>query len=172
VHTPNVGDSPLSYNGAYAGTKGSSKHIEGFTIHVNRIPQIRGVTHQAGVGDVPYAAGAYAGSKSSSRPMECFSCEIYPPVPELGVEYMAHVANVGDVPWVANGTMLCERGKSHRMEGIAIRLTGAKAPLYNVTYDVHTQNVGDSAPVSNGAYAGTKGRSAYIEGFHATISRK
>lgn len=103
--------------------------------------------------------------------MEAFTLQINPAVPDLGIEYMAHQAHVGDRPWVANGALQGTRGESRQIEGFAVRLTGARASNYVVCYTAHVADVGDTAIHENGAYCGTRGQSRRIEGIHVWIRR-
>jgi len=89
----------------------------------------------------------------------------------LGIEYTAHQQDVGDRPWVSNGALQGTRGESKRLEGFAVRLTGARASQYVACYQAHIADQGDSAVVENGAYCGTKGLSRQIEGIRVWTRR-
>lgn len=91
-----------------------------------------------------------------------------------GVEFsiMAHLADIGDVPWTKNGTYVGTRGQSRRLEGIAVKLEGPNAHLYDVRYYVRCQGVPQSTIESNGTFAGTRGLSRKVEGVSLWLEKK
>jgi len=135
------------------------------------IPTISGLVHLANKGDVTFTGSTFAGSKGEGRQMEAFSLQINPPVENLGIEYMGHAANIGDLPWVSNGALCGTKGESRQIEGIAVRLSGSAASQYVVCYTAHLAERGDTPVSENGAYCGTKGESRQIEGIHVYIRR-
>ena len=71
---------------------------------------------------------------------------------------MAHLQNIGDVPFVNEGNFVGTRGQSRRLEGFAIELTGPAASNFDVIYMAHLQNVGDTALFRNGQFCRHEGR--------------
>ena len=63
-------------------------------------------------------------------------------------------------------------GRSLRLEGINIRLTGANANLYDIYYKVHVQNIGWQDWRKNGEMAGTEGQSLRLEGIEIQVVPK
>lgn len=134
--------------------------------------KVDGLVHMANVGDVSFSDSNFGGSKGRSSALEGFQLSLRPYTGQLSIEYMCHAANVGDMPWVSNGQFQGSRGQSRRIEGIAVRLSGPQAHMYNVRYMVHMAGKGDSAWVSNGTYCGSKGESRAIEGIHVVVDRR
>lgn len=134
--------------------------------------KVDGLVHMSGVGDVSFHGSNFGGSKGRSAALEGFQLTLSPYQSGLNIEYMCHAANVGDMPWVSNGTFCGSRGQSRRIEGIAVRLSGHNAHMYNVRYQVHMAGKGDSRPVTNGGYCGSKGESRAIEGIQVWVDRK
>lgn len=142
----------------------SSAAITGISLDV--------LVHLQGIGDAQYHAGEWAGTMAQSRRLEGFQITPVATQPDLSWEYMAHLENIGDVPWVPAGSFVGTRAESRRLEGFAIRLTGAQAANYTVTYQAHLQDLGNSAPVSDGAFCGTRGQSRRVEAIYVTIARR
>lgn len=134
--------------------------------------KVDGLVHMSGVGDVSFSDSNFGGSKGRAAKLEGFQLSLRPHSHDVNIEYMCHAANVGDMPWVSNGSFQGSRGQSRQIEGIAVRLTGGSSHLYNVRYMVHMAGKGDSSWVSNGAYCGSKGESRAIEGIHVIVDRK
>ena len=133
---------------------------------------LRGIVHLQDIGDVPFQGGAFAGTRGESRRLEGFSIAITDGTPNLGIQYMAHIQNIGDTTWVNGGQFIGTRGESRRLEGFAIRLTGSNAANYNIRYICHLQDIGDTQVRSNGEFCGTRGESRRLEGLQVWIERK
>ncbi|MDY6940794.1 MAG: hypothetical protein SWY16_24445 [Cyanobacteriota bacterium] len=130
------------------------------------------VVHIQGIGDREFGAREFAGTRGQSRGIEGFQVELAQPIPDVKLEYMAHLAEVGDTPWVSGGEFLGTRGENRRMEGFAIRLVGSAAQKYRVCYAAHIQNVGDSPTLSDGKYCGTRRKALKIEALKVWIEAK
>lgn len=74
-------------------------------------------------------------------------------MPGLGLEYMAHLADIGDTGYVPAGTPT----PSQWHQGVAFRLTGPLAGYFTVRYRVRAAGIGESAYVSDGVLCGTRG---------------
>src|ERR1700734_1629111 len=98
---------------------GEDSRAEGST--TASIPR-RGFVHLQDVGDVDLNEGRFAGTRGESLRLEGFSLTFAPPVPGLGIVYMAHLQDTGDTRWVSEGQFVGTRGQSRRLEGFAIRL--------------------------------------------------
>ena len=130
------------------------------------------LVHIQGIGDREFGAREFAGTRGQSKGVEGFSIEFVQPMADVQLEYMAHLADVGDTPWLAAGQFLGTRGENRRMEGFAIRLSGAAADGYRVCYTAHIQNVGDSPILSDGKYCGTRQKSLKIEALKVWVEPK
>jgi uncharacterized protein YjdB len=174
VHMAGKGDSPIAFGGAYAGTKGEGRAIEGIHVWLEAapMPTVNTMVHAAGKGDITTSGSLFTGTKGEGRQIEGFSVSFSGIDDGLGVEYMAHQAEVGDLPWAPKGTFIGSRGQGRRIEGIAIRLTGPRSAEFNINYVVHMAGKGDSPVVQNGGYCGTKGEGRAIEGIHVWLARK
>ena len=142
-----------------------------FPININSAP-LTGLVHLEGIGDVSLAQDNFYGTQGQSRRLEGFQIQFNPPIPNLGMQYMAHLENVGDVPWVNAGQFIGTRGEARRLEGFAIRLTGSEAANYNVIYMAHVQGTADTPFVENGAFCGTRGQSLRVEGMLVHVGHK
>ncbi len=131
--------------------------------------EVMGVVHLQDIGDQPLYDSTWAGTKGQSRRLEGFSVNFIAPPRGLGLEYMCHLQDVGDVPWIPGGSFCGTRGQSRRLEGFAIRLTGANAAYYDVFYACHLQDIGDVGPLENGAFCGTRGQSRRLEAMEVWV---
>ena len=61
--------------------------------------------------------------KNVNYKMQFWTCFESAPAPSssASVEYMAHEAGIGDVPWVSQGVMCGTTGQGRALEGVAIR---------------------------------------------------
>ena len=85
---------------------------------------------------------------------------------------MAHLQDIGDVPFVTEGHFIGTRGQSRRLEGFAIELTGPNANQFDVWYMAHEQDIGDTNWFRNGEFCGTRGQSRRVEGIRVKIAHK
>lgn len=127
-------------------------------------PRLDVLVHLQQLGDKTFHEDEFAGTRGQSRRLEGFQLAIDPPIPGLSLEYMAHVEQQGDTPWVSGGSFVGTRGRGRRIEGFAIRLTGPAATNFNVEYMAHVQDIGDTPIVQNGEFCGTRGQSRRVEG--------
>jgi hypothetical protein len=127
------------------------------------------LVHLQDIGDITFRDNEFAGTRGQSRRLEGFQVTISPPVPNLSMRYMAHLENIGDVPFVNEGQFVGTRGQSRRLEGFAIELTGAAAPNFSIFYMAHLQGTGDTPVFQNGQFCGTRGQSRRVEGILVRI---
>ena len=138
-------------------------------LHGRRGPELDVLVHLEGIGDLNFRENEFAGTRGESRRLEGFRLQISPAVADLSMRYMAHLQNIGDVPFVNEGQFIGTRGQSRRLEGFAIELTGAAASNFNVVYMAHLQGTGDTGFFSNGQFCGTRGQSRRVEGILVRI---
>ena len=134
--------------------------------------RLKGIAHIQDIGDVPFQSGEFVGSRGQSRRLEGFQFEMIDQVQGLGIQYMAHIQEVGDTSWSRGGEFVGSRGQSRRLEGFAIQLTGSESANYNVFYKCHVQNIGDTGILSNGQFCGTRGQSLRLEGLQVWIEKR
>ncbi|NET29907.1 hydrogenase [Okeania sp. SIO1I7] len=130
------------------------------------------LVHIQNIGDRIFGSQEYAGTRGQGFRVEAFQIDIEPSIPGLNLEYMAHVSDIGDTPWLEAGKLAGERGKARRIEGFAVRITGIQAGNYDVFYTAHVQNMGDLPVYSNGAYCGTRNQALRVEGIKIWIEPK
>jgi len=133
---------------------------------------VSGIVHLQDIGDQSLYDARWAGTIGQSRRLEGFAVNFATPVPGLGFEYMCHLQDVGDEPWMGGGSFCGTRGQSRRLEGFAIRLTGANAANYDVNYACHIQDLGDAGPFKDGVYCGTRGQSRRLEAMEVWVTQK
>jgi len=86
----------------------------------------------------------------------------------VGVKYRTHVQNVGNQSYVSDGTMSGTTGKSYRLEGVWIELTGDYSG--GISYRTHVQNEGWQSWKSSGTMSGTSGKSYRLEGIQIKLT--
>ena len=64
------------------------------------------------------------------------------------------------------------KGKSLRLEGIRIKLTGEIANRYSIEYRTHVQNKGWQDWERDGGMSGTTGQSLRLEGIRIRLVKK
>ena len=96
------------------------------------------------------------------------------PIPTTNVlSYQTHVQADGWQAPVKEGATSGTSGRSLRLEGIKLNLTGnAQALGGAIEYRTHVQNIGWQAFVGNGAMSGTSGRSLRLEAIQIKLSGK
>ena len=82
--------------------------------------------------------------------------------PSVGVQYSAHVQDIGWMPFVSDGQTAGTTGRSLRMEAFTANLTNVSAGA-GISYSVYVQDKGWMPAVSDGETAGTVGQSKRIE---------
>lgn len=141
----------------------------------------------------PVSDGRMAGTSGESKRLEAIGITINSngAVDEQGnpltggIKYRTHVERIGWQDWVESsidgdsisvmidnqkyaGTM----GRSLRLEGIEIQLTGNIANYYDVYYRTHVESKGWMSLVCNGAMSGTEGESKRLEGIEIFLVKK
>ncbi|MBC3805057.1 hypothetical protein GH808_11510 [Acetobacterium fimetarium] len=86
-------------------------------------------------------------------------------VQECGVTYRTQVQDIGwETNWMTNGYTAGTQGRSQRLEGIQIKLTGAVPADARIIYRTQVQDQGwESEWSQNGDISGTVGRSLRLE---------
>lgn len=161
---------PIVFGAKSLGLDTTSLPKTGKTPSASALP-LKIVVHIEGTGDREFGASEFAGTRGQAKGIEGFQMSLATPLPGLQLEYMAHLAGVGDTPWVASGQFVGTRGDNRRLEGFAIRIGGPEAANYRVCYAAHIQNIGDSPTCSNGQYCGTRAQSLRIEAMKVWLER-
>jgi uncharacterized protein YjdB len=124
VHVQDLGDLPLR-DGVWAGTKGQSRRLEGFS--VNFAAPVPGlglayICHLQDGGDTPWMpGGSFCGTKGQSRRLEGFAIRLAGAnAASYDVFYECHVQDIGDMGPVKNGAFCGTRGQSRRVEAILV----------------------------------------------------
>jgi hypothetical protein len=124
VHLQDVGDVPLR-DGVWAGTKGQSRRLEGFS--VNFVAPVPGLglaymCHLQDVGDTPWLpGGSFCGTRGQSRRLEGFAMRLGGAnAANYDVFYECHLQDIGDVGPFKNGGFCGTRGQSRRVEAILV----------------------------------------------------
>jgi len=124
VHLQDLGDVPLR-DGVWAGTKGQSRRLEGFSLQF-AVPVaglgLAYMCHLQDMGDTSWLpAGSYCGTRGQSRRLEGFAIRLGGAnASKYDVLYMCHLQDIGDVGPVKNGDFCGTRGESRRVEAIIV----------------------------------------------------
>lgn len=118
-------------------------------------------------------SGKVSGTIGESKKIYSFKLSIdnYTAADEkgLGIEYAAHIQDLGWTNYVSEGTTLGNASQNKRMEAIKIRLTGNTNLNYTVYYRVQTANLGWTGWAKNGEPAGTEGFEYGIEAIEVLL---
>ncbi|MDD8048051.1 MAG: glucosaminidase domain-containing protein [Thomasclavelia sp.] len=99
-------------------------------------------------------AGEIAGTTGQSKKLEAFKINLDTGSYGGGINYQAHVSNVGWQTARSSGQTAGIEG-SNQIEAIKISLTGNISNYYDIYYRVHTSKIGWLGWTKNGASAGT-----------------
>jgi uncharacterized protein YjdB len=90
---------------------------------------------------------------------------------EIGISYRTHVQNEGwETSWVSDELTAGSQGKSLRLEGIQMKLTGDVPDGARIEYRTHVQNEGwEKNWPYDGAVAGTQGKGLRLEGIQIRL---
>ena len=136
---------PTFKEGQWAGTKGMSATLEGFSVEMSRpIPGVV-LEYMAHIQDKGDTAWVTEGTLLRGKP------EDYK---------------------LAIGPFKIDARPPQRVEGVAFRLTGPNANQYDIWYRGHLQSRGDTDWFKNGEFCGTRGESRRLEAFQLILSRK
>ena len=116
--------------------------------------------------------GKTGGITGQYKRMEAFKISLGNAPYSGGIQYRAHVQNIGWQSWKSNGAVSGTEGKKLRMEAVQIQLTGEMAKKYDIYYRVHVQDYGWLGWTKNGAKAGTEGLSRRMEGIQIQLVEK
>jgi len=139
------------------------------SLYGRRGPVMQALVHLQGIADVRGRDSEFLGTRAQSLRLEGFELRLTPAIPNLSIRYMAHLQEIGDVPFVNEGQFVGTRGQSRRLEGFAIELTGSAAGNFNVVYMAHLQDIGDTSLFRNGQFCGSRGESRRLEGMLVRI---
>ncbi|MDK2126850.1 hypothetical protein [Parachitinimonas caeni] len=133
--------------------------------------------HVEGYGQMTFAPDEWAGTRHESKRLE--SLAITPLHPNMGnwpsclnVQYMAHIAGIGDTGWINAPSTIGSQGQSRRIEGMAFKLSGTCKEQYTIEYKCHIQDWGDQPTANDGEFCGTRGQSRRLEAVMITIRQR
>lgn len=124
VHLQNIGDVPFQ-GGAFAGTRGESRRLEGFSIAItDGTPNlgIQYMAHLQNIGDTTWVnAGQFIGTRGESSRLEGFAITLTgSAATNYNIRYICHLQDIGDTPVRSNGEFCGTRGESRRLEGLQV----------------------------------------------------
>jgi uncharacterized protein YjdB len=133
--------------------------------------------HLQNKGDVTYgnkvSGATQIGTTGKRLRMEAIHLKLPLDAPyKGGIEYAAHVQNLGWQKAVQDGKMSGTKGRSLRLEAVTIKLTGDMAAHYDVYYCAHVQNIGWTGWAKNGQQCGSAGYSYRMEALQLVIIPK
>ncbi|MCI8465140.1 MAG: L,D-transpeptidase family protein [Lachnospiraceae bacterium] len=187
THVQGIGWMDWVKNGAMSGTERQSKRLEAIRIRLQgELAEAYDVyyrVHVQSIGWLDWAKnGEEAGTSGLSRRLESIEIQLVKKGGEApgstaryfasrpGINYMTHMQTFGDQPWTVNGTESGVIGKSRRMEGFAIRITGNHQLSGSIEYRSHVQSYGWMDWVSDGAYCGTTRESKRMEALQLRLT--
>jgi hypothetical protein len=134
-------------------------------------PPLKVLVHIQGIGDQTFHENEFAGTRGQGRQLEGFQIDFNPSIPNLGMRYMAHLQNMGDVPYVNAGQFIGTRSQGRRLEGFSIELTESEADNYEVLYKAHLQGSGETELCRNGQFCGTRDQARSVEAILVRIEK-
>lgn len=124
VHLQELGDLTFQ-NGTFAGTRGESRRLEGFSLLIDdQTPDlgVRYMAHIQNTGDTPWVNdGKFIGTKGESLRLEGFAIQLTGKASgDYNIFYACHLQNLGDTQIRSNGDFCGTRGESRRLEGLQV----------------------------------------------------
>lgn len=139
THVQDDGWQNWKFNGAFSGTSGRSKRLEGININISNLPYDGGIAYKTHIQDYGWEPdwktdGEMSGTEGKAKRLEAICIKLTGEMAEhYDVYYRVHAQNYGWLNWASNGEMSGTAGKAYRLEGIQIVLVpkGEKAPANN-----------------------------------------
>ena len=199
VHISNYGWLAWTCNGQIAGSEGYGLPIEAIQIKLVKKDSsdkpdtsgrsylskdlIHKIAYEAHVSDIGWQenvfTGEVAGTTGQNKNMEAFkmwlsnmSGESYGDDYKGGIEYRAHVSDVGWQNWVSDNEVAGTTGQGKKMEALQIRLTGEMQKYCDIYYRAHVANFGWLGWAKNGEIAGTTGYSYGLQAIQVVVVPK
>lgn len=127
VHLEGLGDHPL-VDHQWAGTKGQSRRLEGFSLNLNTPEsylRLEYMCHLQDQGDIGWMTeGSFCGTRGQSRRLEGFAIRLAGPAAgNFSIHYRCHLQDIGDSAVMSDGEFCGTRGQSRRLEAIQVWLT-------------------------------------------------
>jgi hypothetical protein len=124
VHLQDLGDRPLS-NHEWAGTKGQSRRLEGFSLNLdspNNQLRVEYMCHLQDRGDIGWLVeGSFCGTKGESRRLEGLAIRLVgPQAGRFSIRYQCHLEGRGDTAVMSDGAFCGTRGESRRLEALQV----------------------------------------------------
>jgi hypothetical protein len=113
--------------------------------------------HIQDYGDQRGTDGQWIGTKGQSKRLELINIKKLSGPDNVNIQYYCHIQDFGDTGWIPEGQDCGTRGRSLRLEGFAVLLTGDGAQNYKLSYQCHLQDRGDSGFFMSPEYCGTRG---------------
>jgi hypothetical protein len=130
------------------------------------------LVHTQNLGDLFGREDEWVGTLGRSLRAEGLALSFASHATGLGLEYMGHLEGIGDTKFVTTGQFVGTRGQSRRLEGFAMRLTGAQAVDYQLFYQCSLAGLGASEILSGPQFCGTRGQSRALEAIRVWIVAK
>lgn len=182
-HVSNIGDLGWAENNTESGTTGASVRIEAIDIKLVRkggtapgstqAPFVTNSMAQISYGALPMnsswvntSQGGIAGTTGKSKAVSAIKATLSQVPISGGVQYRAHVANVGWLGYVSSGE---SRSGSRVVQAIQMKLTGELSKYYDIYYRVHVSGYGWMGWAKNGASAGTTGLNKNLEAYQVRL---
>lgn len=191
THCENYGWLGWAKNGYAAGTAGQSLRMESIQIMIipkgESLPKelqsnaeaykAKKIGYSTHVQDYGWLSTVYDGKMSGttgqSKRLEAIIINLVDPEFEGGIEYRAHIENIGwEQGVIAGGNMAGTQGRSLRLEAMEINLTGMMAEKYDIYYRTHCQEFGWLDWTKNGQRSGSEGFSYRLEGIEIKLVEK
>ena len=109
----------------------------------------------------------YSDQDGQSEIMDPSTLQI-PVIPEISIQYAAHIANIGWQSYTDNGGMAGTTGRKLRMEALKIKVDSNLEG--SVQYRAHVKNIGWQNAVGNDEISGTTGKALQMEAIEISLT--
>lgn len=187
VHAAGIGWMGWASNSGVSGTTGASRAIE--AIQIKLLPKgsaapgaidnayrgayerLKGTatTLKKQSSNTGIATEVVLGKKDGPR-LSSFSMQVHNKITEGSISYRAMSQFAGTQDWVGEGKNAGVAGDA--LKGVAFRLTGSLATVYDIWYQAYDSEIGWTGWGSNGANVGSAGSMSYISAVKVVLKKK
>lgn len=117
--------------------------------------------------DQPTVTSGAAGQAGSGKQIE--GLRISSTIEGVTISASVHAADIGWMPFVADGVYTGTMDQNRQIESIKLTLSGTNASQYTLQYRVYQEGIGWSEWVGDGQEAGVTGQALQIEAFEVQL---
>jgi len=140
-----------------------------YAAHARRRVPLNIDAHISMIGDVTFSDTDWVGAISERLPLEAFRVRSLERLADGDIEYMGLTIEGVETPWRSGGDLCGVRGQAAALTGLAFRMKGDKASLFDCTYTARFGSGVTVGPLTQGIPARGSGPDDFLVGFQLMI---